>query len=235
MKRLMSAGVLCVLCFCNTLPAMAETKAAASVQAIRSAASNGDAAAQLKLGEMYDLGQGVTQDYKEAVKWYRRAAEQGNAAARFALAEMYKNGDGVPQDVQAAIKWYRLAAGQDYALAQLLLGVLYESGTGVTANVSEATNWYRLAANSGEAHAQLLLADIYNAERGVARNLVAAYALYTVSAAREPRGNPANEHREQLAKEMTTVEIDRGTALAGEMAKPNNFLKALDQYLKNPN
>jgi uncharacterized protein len=28
---------------------------------------------------MYDNGDGVIQDYAEAVKWYRLAAEQGNA------------------------------------------------------------------------------------------------------------------------------------------------------------
>ena len=31
------------------------------------------------LGLMYDSGEGVPEDDKEAVKWYRLAAEQGNA------------------------------------------------------------------------------------------------------------------------------------------------------------
>ena len=44
---------------------------------------------------MYDLGQGVVQDYKEAAKWDRKSAEQGLAAAQFALGAMYANGDGV--------------------------------------------------------------------------------------------------------------------------------------------
>ncbi len=41
----------------------------------------GDAAAQISLGVMYEYGEGVTQDYAEAMKWYRLAAEQGDSNA----------------------------------------------------------------------------------------------------------------------------------------------------------
>ena len=59
---------------------------------------------------MYAKGQGVPQDYAEALKWYRLAAEQGNANAQDNLGVMYANGHGVPQDDAEAVKWYRLAA-----------------------------------------------------------------------------------------------------------------------------
>ena len=39
----------------------------------RPLAEQGDAKAQYNLGVMYDNGKGVTQDYKEAVKWYRKS------------------------------------------------------------------------------------------------------------------------------------------------------------------
>lgn len=39
-------------------------------------AQKGNAEAQYKLGLMYDNGDGVTQDYSEAVKWIRKAAQQ---------------------------------------------------------------------------------------------------------------------------------------------------------------
>ena len=45
-------------------------------------AVQGAAAAQFDLGLMYENGQGVPQDYAEAVKWYRLAAEQEIAEAR---------------------------------------------------------------------------------------------------------------------------------------------------------
>jgi len=55
------------------------------VEALRAKAEQGDASAQNSLGIRYDTGEGVPQDYAEAVKWYRLAAEQGYAAAQFNL------------------------------------------------------------------------------------------------------------------------------------------------------
>jgi uncharacterized protein len=64
------------------------------------------------LGKMYDNGDGVPQDYVEALKWYRKAADQGNASALFNLGEMYDSGQGVPQDYVQAHMWLNLAASQ---------------------------------------------------------------------------------------------------------------------------
>ena len=48
-------------------------------QVTKELAEGGDAEAQNNLGAMYYNGEGVPQDYKEAVKWQRKAAEQGYA------------------------------------------------------------------------------------------------------------------------------------------------------------
>jgi TPR repeat protein len=61
---------------------------------------------------MYDNGQGVPQDYTEAMKWYRLAADQGNASAQNNLGAMYGDGQGVPQDYIQAHKWHNLAASR---------------------------------------------------------------------------------------------------------------------------
>ncbi len=45
----------------------------------RPLAKQGDADAQYNLVIMYSSGEGVPQDYAEAVRWYRKAAEQGDA------------------------------------------------------------------------------------------------------------------------------------------------------------
>ena len=66
-------------------------------------AEQGDASAQSNLGLMYDLGEGVPQDDKQAVKWYRLAAEQGDAEAQFNLGVMYYSGYGVPKDDKEAV------------------------------------------------------------------------------------------------------------------------------------
>ena len=72
----------------------------------------GAADTQFNLGVRYNNGEGVRQDYAEAVKWYRLAAEQGNADAQYNLGVLYDNGERVRQDHTEAVKWYRLAADQ---------------------------------------------------------------------------------------------------------------------------
>jgi TPR repeat protein len=44
--------------------------------------------AQFNLGNMYNYGKGVIQDYNQAVYWYRKAAEQGNVDAIAALKQL---------------------------------------------------------------------------------------------------------------------------------------------------
>jgi uncharacterized protein len=48
---------------------------------------------------MFENGQGVAQDYAEAVRLYRLAAAQGHADAQFNLGDMFENGQGVAQDL----------------------------------------------------------------------------------------------------------------------------------------
>ena len=47
----------------------------------RKEAEQGDSEAQLNLGIMYEKGQGVTEDYIEAYKWYILSGAQGNEVA----------------------------------------------------------------------------------------------------------------------------------------------------------
>ena len=110
----------------------------------KKAADGGDAGAQNKLGFMYDQGNGVTQDYAEAVKWYRLSAEQGHAPAQYNLALMYAHGAGVPQDDAEALKWFRLAAYQGDADAQVKLGCMYVVGEGVPQDNAEAYIWFAI-------------------------------------------------------------------------------------------
>ena len=75
-------------------------------------AEAGDPYAQFNLGNAYYNGNGVPQDYKEAVKWYTKSAEQGFADAQCNLASCYEKGEGVSQDIEEAVKWWKKAAEQ---------------------------------------------------------------------------------------------------------------------------
>ena len=76
------------------------------------------------MGNSYYYGQGVSQDYNEAAKWYRKAAEQGYEKAQYNLGNSYYYGRGVSQDYNEAAKWYRKAAEQGDADAIRLLQLL---------------------------------------------------------------------------------------------------------------
>jgi len=106
-------------------------------------------AAQNKLGAMYQDGQGVKQNYEEAIKWRRRSAEQGCASAQHNLGNMCNHGKGVKQDYAAAMKWYRCAAEQGHASAQNNLGTMYDIGQGVKQDYTTAIKWYTRAAEQG--------------------------------------------------------------------------------------
>ena len=73
--------------------------------------------AQLNLGLMYAQGQGVPQDYKEAIKWFRLSAKQGLVEAQYNLGLMYENGQGVPQDYASAHMWFNLSSSQGITTA----------------------------------------------------------------------------------------------------------------------
>ena len=109
-------------------------------------ARQGDTQAQNNVGVMYKLGDGVTQDYKQAVKWYRKAAEQGFAEAQYNLGEMY----AVNQDYKQALKWLTKAAEQGRAEAHYKLGYFYGAGLlGFPVDREMAHMWFNIAASSG--------------------------------------------------------------------------------------
>ena len=45
------------------------------------AAEQGDKYAQFSLGYLYEKGNGVSQNYEEAIKWYQKSAEQEDELA----------------------------------------------------------------------------------------------------------------------------------------------------------
>jgi TPR repeat protein len=79
-------------------------------------AEQGYAKAQYDLGYMYQNGEGVTQDYKQAIKWYTKSAEQGDADAQSNLGYMYENGYGVIQDYILGYAWYSVAGANESEL-----------------------------------------------------------------------------------------------------------------------
>ena len=76
-----------------------------------------DATAQLHLGIMNELGNGVPKDESKARELYYKAATQGDAEAQYRIGVMLDLGKGVPQNKVAAADWFKKSAAQGYAKA----------------------------------------------------------------------------------------------------------------------
>ena len=130
-------------------------------------ADQGDADAQVYLGVMYQFGQGVIQDDKEAAKWYRLAAQQGYAGAQSKLVDMLLDGKDTALDYEVAFKWSKLAAAQGHVVAQYNLGKLYLVYVGTTSHSKgkamdkiHGYMWWSLAASEGHKPAKKGLVSI---------------------------------------------------------------------------
>lgn len=145
-----------------------------SFEAMKTAAENGDPRAQSGLGYAYDVGEGVTQNFKTALHWYRQAAEQGYPYAQFNLAEMIRDGDGVPQSNEDALAWYKKAAMQGHSKAQYNVAMMYVNGEGVAADNVTAYAWLVLSA-TGDAEGAAQARDIVG--KGIGDKIQAGDAL----------------------------------------------------------
>lgn len=100
------------------------------------AAQQGIAMAQLSLGGLYEIGQGVSKDITQAAKWYQKAAEQGNQDAQYSLGMLYMAGQGIPKDQQKAAFWLGKAAAQGDSMAQAMLQTLDVKSSTTTGNAA---------------------------------------------------------------------------------------------------
>jgi len=148
----------------------------------RKEAGQGDARAQLALGNCYRDGMGVKQDFVEAANWYRKAAEQGDATAQCFLGHCYRDGKGVRQDLNEAFKWYRKGAEQGDPRIQFVLSSCYYKGEGVKDDRVEAAKWLQKSAEQGFLFAQFYLGDAYEKGDGVGKNLQEAVKWYRKAA-----------------------------------------------------
>jgi GAF domain-containing protein len=97
-------------------PSLNSAASGNSLDEQRKLAEQGDPTEQFAVGVHYAAGDGVPQDYTQAVHWFLLAADQGHVEAQGTLGAYYWAGRGVPQDLAKAYFWSLLAqAGGDKA------------------------------------------------------------------------------------------------------------------------
>jgi uncharacterized protein len=144
---------------------------------------HGDAA--FKVGMLYDRGETVAPDPKQAASWYARAAKSGNVYAQHNLGVAYANGDGVEANIITAVEWWLKAAEHGNVDSQYNLGIVYAMGTqGYARDITKAAQWWRRAALKGDAMAQYNLGALYaNGDKNL-RNVCEAMHWLQQSASR---------------------------------------------------
>lgn len=121
-------------------------------------ASKGDREASHLLGIYYLHGEGVTQNSKEAVKWFRLAGEHPDT--QFELGVCYNEGKGVKKDYKKAVQLFENAAQHEHAKSIYNLGFNYSEGKGVEKNNLKASAYFLLASLQGHIEAKEII-DIW--------------------------------------------------------------------------
>jgi len=149
---------------------------------LKSRAENGDANAQTTLGMRYAMGDGVLQDFSEAITWWQRAIKKNNAEAQFNLGLLYFLGKGVKQDYRIASEWFRKSADQKFTKGEYYLGLLYAKGWGVGQQMEFASQLFERAAAQGYGPAIHDLGVLYETGKGVLADPQHSTALFRKAA-----------------------------------------------------
>jgi len=144
-------------------------------------------AALYQLGMRYLHGQGVAQDFAQAVEKITAAAQLQQADAQFELGHFLFQGSlhGLhphPQDHAQAFEYFMKAAQQEHLGALNRLVQMYYEGLGVAPDVDEAFYYAQKAALAGYPSAQFKLAHLYQTGLGVEKNPAEALRWYREAA-----------------------------------------------------
>ena len=171
---------------------------------IRLRAGQGDARAQVLLGECCFEGRGVRRSETEAAAWFAKAARQNDPDGFDRLARCYLCGKGVKQNFVTAARLYgkaeslrrvnyfgrypvsslRRRAELGDPESQSLLGqyCLYRPDNG--GDQAEGVKWLRLAAQQNHAEAYLRLGDCCRKGDGIEQDRAEAFRWYRLAAGR---------------------------------------------------
>jgi len=127
----------------------------------------GHSQAQYMLGNMYDYGDGGTQDDQMARHWYELAARQGVRDAQMHYARMLEIGRGGHQSKDEASQWYEKAVEQGDELAASNLGAMHFRGELTPSSDESALHYFEFAADRLDGLAHYYLSEMYLHGRAV--------------------------------------------------------------------
>ncbi|MCI6654991.1 MAG: sel1 repeat family protein [Clostridium sp.] len=150
----------------------------------KKAAINGNEKAQRRLAEMYEKGEFVNKNEKEACKWYKDLASKNDIEAILKLGDYCKK----EKKYNEASKWYDKAAEMNNKEAKDKWGVMFLEG-GVLYDkhndkmIKKGLERVKDAAHNGYAMAQYNMGLYYkNGENGIQKDLSKAYEWFKKAA-----------------------------------------------------
>lgn len=153
------------------------------------AANQGHSNAQYGLGVLYERGDGVTRDLKEAARWFTLAAKQDHSLAQYKLGIWYLNGLYFEKDILLAKKWFVKSASQNNidSITQLVRVSYREQ------NAKELLKWVNKGIELGSSNAIYVLSMIYrNGFLSIEANIKEANKLLVQAA---ESGSPEAQHK----------------------------------------
>jgi TPR repeat protein len=192
-----------------------------SVQAAKwylKAAEQGDPIAQSIIGAMLGHGEGVQQNYAEAIKWHQKSVKQQHDLqdrSQFSLGVAYNQGIYVSKDVERAIYWFKKAAEQGHVRSQLSLGMIYSDKF---KDFKKAIEWYLKAAKQGDDGAQFFVGLHFEFGKGVKCDYKKALEWYSKAAKQDH--TQAQENIVKINKKITDLKKLFESAEQGDVWAP---------------
>lgn len=123
---------------------------------------------------MYDHGEGVVQNEREAAMWYRKSAAQNFAIAQRNLGIMYALGRGVEKNESEALRWFAAAVQHGLASAMVNEAALYMQASQMPRDYGMAERLLSSATAAGDKQASALLERCRELEKAVASQTATA-------------------------------------------------------------
>ena len=116
------------------------------------------------LGRCSDLGLGMPQNSKEALKYYKQAAELQDAEALYELGNYYLNQNNPDYDPEEALGYFEDAREHGYSPALLGMAKIYFEGLGIDKDIDYAKDLATKAKEMGNPDAEIFLRNNFEEE-----------------------------------------------------------------------
>ncbi|KAI8885484.1 HCP-like protein [Backusella circina FSU 941] len=161
-----------------------EHRAPIASRCYESAAFHGNGEAYLKLGQMYETGDGVRKNIENAYFNYIQYAICGKKEAIGYVRKCYTTSTSFEDYFKKLFKSH-INNGEQNEQGCQMIGFLYHHGYGVRKNHYRAIQWYEKAAEKGLRNAQRNLGILYQKSRTLQNKYEAGFRLFLKSACQD--------------------------------------------------